>query len=679
LLAEGKISGLRIDHPDGLWDPPAYFCQLQMNLLLRKLRNELGLSEKNAPGHFPASVEQLQEAVAQWCDGEVARSPGCRRWPLYVVVEKILTQGESLPESWAVHGTTGYDFLAQVNGLFVDSENQKAFHKIYNQFTGDHVKFDNLVNSSKKMIMLVSMAGEINALAHQIDRISEKNRWYRDFTLNSLTFTIREVIASLQVYRTYLNGKDKPSKRDEKYIVAAVEEAMKRNPRTARALFEFIRDTLLLRSVEDFREEDRSKLSDFTMTFQQITGPVMAKGVEDTAFYIYNRLVSLNEVGSDPQEFGISLETFHQKATERQQHWPYSLLTTSTHDTKRSEDVRARINVLSEIPLEWKPALTRWSRLNAYHKSRIDGKPAPDRNEEYLFYQILLGAWPDGPMTPEDFEAFRERIAAYMLKAIREAKVHTSWVNPNEAYEAAVQGFVRAAMEEGSKNLFLKDLPNLQQRVSFYGRFNALAQLLLKMTSPGVPDFYQGTELWNYSLVDPDNRRPVDYEHTRTHLTELKKRIAQGDLAALASDLLDLCHDGRIKLYLTYRTLNFRREHSDLFSSGDYTPLEVSGEKKDCVCTFARSLGTETILVFVPRLIVRLTGRTEQVPLGPNIWQDTRIILPTHLPPHKYRNLFTGELVATDALRHALTLRLADVFQRFPVALLERIPEPETT
>jgi len=672
LLAEGKISGLRIDHPDGLWDPPTYFRQLQVNFLLRKLRGELEFTQKKGSKDSAALIERIHSTVSAWSEAEVARAPSQRRWPLFVVVEKILSQGESLPANWAVHGTTGYDFLAEVNGLFVDSGNQKAFHKIYNQFAGEQLNFDNMVNSTKKMIMLVSMASEINALAHQIDRISEKNRWYRDFTLNSLTFTIREVIACLQVYRTYLNGKDKPAKRDQDYVDAAVAEAMKRNPRTARALFEFIRDTLLLRNLEDFREEDHSKLSDFAMKFQQITGPVMAKGVEDTAFYIYNRLVSLNEVGGHPQEFGISIEAFHQKAAARHQHWPHSLLTTSTHDTKRSEDVRARINVLSEIPFEWKQALTRWSRLNAYHKSRIDGKPAPDRNEEYLFYQTLLGVWPDGPMTPEALDSLRDRVAAYMLKAIREAKVHTSWVNPNEAYEAAVQGFVRATLKEGSRNLFLKDLPELQQRVAFYGRLNALAQLLLKMTSPGVPDFYQGTELWSYSLVDPDNRQPVDYEQRRRAFSDLKTQVEQAgkDLAGLAAKLLESAEDGRVKLFLTYRTLNFRRQHSDLFSKGDYVPLEVAGEHQEHVCAFLRTFGEHQFVVAVPRLVVGLTGGVEQVPLGQRAWSNTCIFIPTEYPKIDFENVLTGETLSGEERSGRIGLPASEVFGSFPVSLL---------
>ena len=672
LLTEGRISGLRIDHPDGLWDPPTYFRQLQENFLVRKLRSELELTQKHEPKSAATLRKKIRSAVSSWTAAESALLPSQRRWPLYVVAEKILSPGESLPANWAVHGTTGYDFLAQVNGLFLDNGNQKAFQKIYHQFAGDHLNFDSLVNSTKKMIMLVSMASEINALAHQIDRISEKNRWYRDFTLNSLTFTIREVIACLQVYRTYLNGKDQPSKRDQDYIEAAVAEAMRRNPRTARALFEFIRDTLLLRNLEDFRQEDHSRLSDFAMKFQQITGPVMAKGVEDTAFYIYNRLVSLNEVGGHPQEFGISVEAFHQKAAARHQQWPQSLLTTSTHDTKRSEDVRARINVLSEIPLEWKQALTRWSRLNAYHKSRIDGKSAPDRNEEYLFYQSVLGVWPDGPTTSEQHESLCSRLAAYMLKATREAKVHTSWVNPNEAYEAAVQAFVTASLENVPKNLFLKDLPELQQRVSFYGRLNALAQLLLKMTSPGVPDFYQGTELWNYSLVDPDNRQPVDYERRQAALSDLKTQLEQAgkDLTTVVKDLMESAEDGRVKLFLIYRTLNFRRQHSDLFSKGDYVPLEVVGEQQRHVCAFLRSFGNDQLVVAVPRLVVGLTGGVEQVPLGESAWLNTRILLPTQYPKTDFRNVLTGETLSGEERSGRISLSAAESFRSFPFALL---------
>ena len=677
LLKEGRINGLRVDHPDGLWNPTHYFLQLQEHYLLIKAMDPEAL-----PGEAPAGPPPgfWREFLTAWMDQQSGREE-TTSWPLYVVAEKILSEGESLPRDWAVYGTTGYEFLNAVNGLFVDRSKSKVFDRIYAHFIGTQIHFGNLVNSSKKMIMLVSMASEINALSHQLERISEKNRLYRDFTLNSLTFILREVIACLAVYRTYITSQVAVTPRDQAYIEAAVEEAKRRNPRTAETLFDFIRDTLLLRNLESFAEEDRPKLIRFVMQFQQVTGPVMAKGLEDTAFYVYNRLASLNEVGGHPDLFGISVEDFHRQNVERQQKWPHSLLATSTHDTKRSEDARARINVLSEIPGEWRAALNRWSRLNSAKKILVDGQPAPDRNDEYLFYQTLVGSCPaagtngSSPLSAEELANFRERIAAYMEKATLEAKVHTSWINRNEEYDAAVQNFVGRVLDNRGKNRFLSDLEAFQHRLAYFGRVNTLAQVLLKLTSPGVPDMYQGTEIWDFSLVDPDNRRPVDYQQRRRLLNDLKDQVdrAGQDLIPLVQKLLDASQDGRIKLYLIFRTLHFRRAHQELMARGAYLPLEAVGEKKDHLCAFARILADEEILVATPRLIVGLTGGVEQPPLGERVWKDTWLTLPPERGGKTYRHLFTGERVSVGKRGDRMGLSAAEIFNNFPVALLERI------
>ena len=668
LLADGRIAGLRIDHPDGLWDPPTYFRRIQENYLLHHLRANptLGLEPDE-------QQQQLREGLSTWLEQEMSR-PGSRCWPLYVVAEKILSEGETLPSDWAIHGTTGYDFLNDVNSLFVDSNNRGAFDKVYRDFVGSSVDFSSLINSTKKMFMLVSMAGEMNALAHQLDRISEKNRWYRDFTLNGLTFALREVIACLPIYRTYISPQRLPSEQEIACIRRAISEARRRNPRTARAIFDFIEQTLLLTNVQDFHEKDRPALIDFVMKVQQITGPVTAKGIEDTAFYIFNRLVSLNEVGGNPAKFGTTVEQFHQGNVRRFRNWPHSLLATSTHDTKRGEDVRARINVLSEIPEEWKAALRRWTRFNATKKTEVHGAMAPDSNDEYLFYQTLIGSWPAEPMGASEMESFRERIAAYMLKATREAKVYTSWINPDEEYDGAVQRFVREVLTETNRNRFLKDFQTLQQRVATYGWTNSLAQLLLKLTCPGVPDIYQGSELWNFSLVDPDNRRPVDYDHRRALLTGLKQQLVPTgpDLTALTQQLLATLEDGRVKLYLTYQVMNYRRSHQDLFSKGDYTPLLAVGEKAGYVCSFIRALEEKTVVVAVPRLVVGLTRGHQEHLLDGSKWRDTFLVLPGETTPSRvFRNVLTGERVRADSQNGKLTLPIAAVFQSFPVALLE--------
>lgn len=665
-LAEGKATGLRIDHPDGLRDPSAYFLALQENYVLRKVALRLGLDmPDNGDAPWVRAAKRLIHAEME-----------TRGLALYVVAEKILSEGEPLPGNWAINGTTGYDFLNAVNGILVDSNNRRAFDRIYGQFTGVHTNFRNLANSTRKMIMLVSLASEINALSHQLERLAEGNRRYRDFTLNTLTFAIREVVAALPVYRTYLTGTSDGALADsERYISQAVREAKRRNPRTAEAIFDFIADTLLLRNIGDFPEEVRPRLVDFVLKFQQLTGPVMAKGLEDTAFYIYNRLVSLNEVGGYPQQFGISVDEFHRRNAERLQCWPHSMLATATHDTKRGEDVRARIDVLSEIPDEWRAALSRWSRLNAPKKSMVDGEPAPDRNDEYLLYQTLLGVWPFGNLDARAHDSVRERVVEYMTKATKEAKVHTSWINPNEDYDEAVAQFVRRCLSRQGRNAFLRDFLGLQRRVAYFGVYNSLSQVLLKLASPGVPDTYQGTELWDLSLVDPDNRRPVDFEIRRKYLDSLRRRAAElgDDLVPLAEELLANPGDGRIKMYVIYRVLNYRRDHAPLFAEGEYLPLFAAGELANHVCAFARRRNGEEVIAVAPRLIVGLTQGTEQRPVGEDVWGDTVLQLPDAVAGTEYRNVLTGETMRAIGENGQASLPMATVLAHFPVALLERL------
>ncbi len=665
LLAEGKATGLRIDHPDGLRDPAGYFRQLQEQFI----RARVG-------AHSPPGDEQEQfiaEAVARLGAGP-AVDDGAAVRPLYVVAEKILCEDEPLPADWAVDGTTGYDFLNGVNGVFVDREGRDAFDRIYRGFAGPSGDYTQLVNSAKKMTMLVSMASEINALAHQLDRIAERNRRCRDFTLNSLTFALREVIACLRVYRTYITADGAVSARDRQVIESAVEEAKRRNPRTAEAVFDFLQDALLLNTVQDFPEADRPRLVEWALKFQQMTGPIMAKSVEDTVFYTYNRLASLNEVGGAPDRFGVSATAFHRDNAERLERWPHAMLTTSTHDTKRSEDVRARLNVLSEMPGPWQAALARWGRLNSSKKTVVEDQPAPDRNDEYLLYQTLLGAWPVGPLDAGGMARFRGRIAEYMQKATREAKVHTSWINPNEEYDDAVRQFVSRLLPDAADDPFLNDLIAFQRRVAFFGCFNSLSQALLKLTSPGVPDLYQGSELWDFSLVDPDNRRPVDYRRRGEVLADLQARLAGGDdeRRRLADELLHDLGDGRIKLYLIHQALNFRRAHGDLFARGAYLPLEAAGAKRDHVCAFARCFGDEAVLVIAPRLVVRLAAGVERPPVGPEVWGKTQLLLPTALAGRSFCNVFTGEALAPSDHDGSPGPLLASVLGRFPVALLQR-------
>ncbi len=689
LLTESKITGLRIDHIDGLYDPVTYLQKLQERYVFHQVKARLERVRTSMPddetlaARISARMAALMESRSNpGDDGSAAEaSAAVTPWPLYVVAEKILGEDESLPSAWAVHGTSGYDFLSTANNLFVDRRNRAAFDSIYQQFTGRDVPFSQMVNANKKMIMLVSMASEIYALAHQLERIAERNRRYRDFTLDTLTFAIREVIAGLSVYRTYISDPETVTPRDRHYIEAAIADAKRRNPRTAAVVFDFIKETLLLSNLSDFRPDDQEMLTRWVRKFQQVSGPVMAKGVEDTSFYVYNRLVSLNEVGGHPEDFGYTVETFHELNIKNQRSWPLTMLNSSTHDTKRSEDVRARINVLSELPEAWQAALERWHTLNTRHHIEVNGEPAPSRNDEYLLYQTLIGAFPFALLAPgtsnaEEWATFRERITAYMQKATKEAKVHTSWVNPNEAYDQSVSDFVHGVLHEHDNSAFIDDMRRFAQRIASYGIFNSLSQTLLKLTSPGVPDIYQGTELWDFSLVDPDNRRPVAFGQRRDTLQHMKQRIAQEehDLRAFTSELLEQSHDGRIKLYLIYRTLHFRHTHGHLFTHSSYTPLECSEQYQQHLCAFVRTLADERMLVVVPRLIASLTGETERPPLGHAVWGDAWLLLPDEAAGQRYRHHLTGEVLTVETHNGTTGLPVANILGTFPVGLLYRLP-----
>ncbi|MGE5848998.1 MAG: malto-oligosyltrehalose synthase, partial [Candidatus Methylomirabilota bacterium] len=566
LVTEEKVTGLRLDHPDGLYDPPQYFHALQRERFGQIVRSRLF---PGAAGVWPDREQAVAREVGQFdaIGPSDARGPGCR--PLYLLAEKILARGERLPTTWAIHGTTGYEFLNLLTGLFVDSGNEKAMTAAYIAFTGQRTPYADLAYESKQLILRVSMSSELNVLGHALNRLSERDRYSRDFTLNSLTHALREVIACFPVYRTYIDGRSpEVSLQDRACVEVAVAFAKRRNPTTSVSVFDFVKDTLLLRYPENADEAYREDQRAFVGKIQQVTAPVTAKGIEDTAFYRYNRLVSLNEVGGEPERFGVPVEEFHKQCQVRQEKWPASLSATSTHDTKRSEDVRARISVLSEVPREWRAAVGRWHRWNRRHAAEVDGRPAPDRNEEYLLYQTLIGAWPLGPLQGEAFAVFTARMQQYLLKAAKEAKVHTSWINPNEAYDEALQAFVARILEPGQANRFLADFVPFQEFIARLGMVNSLAQTLIKITAPGVPDFYQGTEVWDFSLVDPDNRRPVDFVLRAALLAGLRERIAAGDLLSLARDLLDHWPDGRIKLYTIHRTLTCRRQAPDLFQAG---------------------------------------------------------------------------------------------------------------
>jgi (1->4)-alpha-D-glucan 1-alpha-D-glucosylmutase len=568
-----------------------------------------------------------------------------------------------------VYGTTGYDFMIAVNGIFVNRDNVHTFDRLYSNFIGHQFNFRELIYQTKKETMAHSLASELQSRSQMLTRIVKRNRRFQGFTLNSLTMALTEFVACFSIYRTYITGPGTVSDRDRHYVEEAIDEAIRRNPRTPKEIFEFLRDTLLLQNIYEFPEHERGSVIEFLMKFQQITGPVMAKSVEDTAFYIYNRLVSLNEVGGNPEQFGIGVDDFHKHNLWHCDNWRHTMTSLSTHDTKRSEDVRARLNVLSEIPGEWEEAVWRWRELNAGAKTLIDGAQSPDTNDEYLLYQAMIGALPmnfDPAASRKDIE---ERLKGYMQKAINEAKVHTSWINPNEAYNTAVQDFVTLAVENTA---FLTDLSNFSRRVSFFGQFNSLSQTLLKFVSPGIPDTYQGNELWDFSLVDPDNRRPVDYAERRYGLRSIQERLKR-DQMALAEELLRDSQNGYIKLYVTHTALTARNTSPLLFTEGDYVPVNTVGSKARHLCAFTRSYDGNSIVCAVPVLVVGLTNGAERPPTGGDVWGDTRLIVANATPGDRYRNLFTGEEMEIKAEQNAASLWARDVFKAFPVALLEKI------
>ncbi len=630
-VAEGKVDGLRVDHPDGLYDPAKYF-------------------------------ERLHCAIATAENGPQNAGKGSS----YLVIEKILTGRERLPTEWPVCGTTGYDFANLVNGLFVDPTNATRVDRIYRNFIGDEIDFDDLGYRCRKLIIKVALVSELNVLANQLTRIALAKRHTCDFTLNSLRDALTEVVANFPVYRTYVSSSG-ISENDEHYIRIAIDSAKRRSPAADISVFDFISQVLLTRIAEGQDSAYRNAVTAFAMKFQQFTSPVMAKGLEDTAFYRYNRLVSLNDVGSDLHRFGIPTGEFHLASEERVRSWPHTMLATSTHDSKRSEDVRARINVLSEIPVLWKLRVQEWKKINQGHKSLINDSPAPSPNDEYLLYQTLVGAWPFEPLSDQNsWKVFSERIENYMLKAIREAKQNTSWINRNDAYENAVSAFVKALLHPDSRNRFLDDFLPFQQRVARIGLWNSLSQTLLKLASPGVPDTYQGNELWDLSLVDPDNRRPVDYLRRR-HVFESVRTLGTEPDARSVSRLLETPEDGRLKLYLTWTTLCFRKQWPDVFRLGEYLPLPVRGSKADHVVAFVRRLENTSVLVVVPRLVAGLLGDSDVPPIGSQIWEDTEILLPASVSSEKYWNVLTAE--KRDSPKSGAKIALAKLLTHFPVAL----------
>ncbi len=639
LIADKTLQGLRIDHPDGLRDPLGY---------LHRLRD--AISAAGGAADF------------------------------YLIVEKILMPHEHLPESWPVDGTTGYEFGALVNGLFVDPAGERPLTRLYARYAGVHRDFDALLYERKKLIIRAVLSSELTVLAGQLSRIAQRDRHTRDYTLNGLREALTELVACFPVYRSYADANGL-GEQDRRYLDWALILAERHSRSVDPSLFAFLRELLELEGRAASDGGLRTAALDFVARLQQYTAPVMAKGMEDTCFYIDNRLTSLNEVGGHPGRFGVSVAAFHHANQERQRRWPRAMLTTSTHDSKRSEDMRARLNVLSELPHLWRQHVGRWSRINAARKRLADGARVPSRNDEYLLYQTLLGVWPLVPLDADGVERLCHRVTAYMLKAVREAKVHSAWLNPDLEYEAGVDDFVRALLRPSPVNAFLADFGGFQRQVARIGVYNSLAQTLLKLTAPGVPDIYQGCELFAFRLVDPDNRTPVDYASRQARLDALEPMLsAQRDVSAEVLALLDAPEDGRAKLYLTARVLRLRRARAALFEHGVYRPLDAQGSCAEQVCTFARCAEDGTCAVIVaPCRFGALTAAATRTPLGAAVWEDTSVVLPEAAvqtpsdPPDgpRWHEVLTGRrFTAERGADGRVRLALSRLLDSFPVALL---------
>ncbi|MBW4451797.1 MAG: malto-oligosyltrehalose synthase [Nostoc indistinguendum CM1-VF10] len=610
LVEEGKFTGLRIDHIDGLYNPIQY---------LERLREKTG--------------------------------------DVYITVEKILELTEELPENWKIEGTSGYDFLNYVNGVFCQTENESSFDRIYQNFIGSRVDYASVVKDKKHLILEKNLAGDIDNLALLLKNVSSKYRYGNDFTLNGLKRAIAEVLTLFPIYRTYITP-DGIGESDRATIQKVIDQAKEQTPLLHNELT-FIEKLMLLEFDNSLTQTEREQWIYFVLRMQQYSGPLMAKGVEDTTLYVYNRLLSLNEVGGNPGHFGIDLAKFHAFNKQHQAIWPHTMNTTATHDTKRGEDVRTRLNVLSELPDEWEQQVNTWSAMNRVHRSYRHGFAMPDRNDEYFLYQTLVGAF---PFAEHEHASFVERVKDYIIKAIREAKVHTAWLRPDSEYEEACTSFIEKVLDPSLSREFLEAFRPFQQRIAEYGIFNSLSQTLLKITAPGVPDVYQGTELWELSLVDPDNRRPVDFEQRRTYLSAIREQV-KTDALGLIQELLSDKTDGRIKLFLTAQLLQARTNYVSLFQDGDYLPLEVQGTYANHIIAFARREGNQTAIAIAPRFLTSLIQPGDN-PLGESVWKDTHLQLPPGTSP-TWKNVITQQ-----PLEVTETLSIGSALADFPVALL---------
>ncbi|MDD4939241.1 MAG: malto-oligosyltrehalose synthase [Candidatus Omnitrophica bacterium] len=612
LINEGAFDALRVDHVDGIYSPRTY---------LERLR-------KKTPD-------------------------------AYIVVEKILGSGEKIPGDWPVQGTTGYDYLNCANSVFCDTKNAEKFTRTYHRFTGTSYDYGTLVRERKKMILEKDMGSSVEMLVALLRQIAAKDKYGRDFTLFRLRNAFIELLTNFPVYRTYICG-ETVAESDKNYLKYALDRA-KENAYSFFYELNYIERVLLEYNSPQTPPAIKEIRMRLLMGIQQYTATLMAKGFEDTILYIHNNLISLNEVGGRPDIFGISKEEFHEFNQKRFKEAPYSMNAGSTQDTKRGEDARGRINALSEFPGEWGAAVKRWSAKNKKFKKKYGEFKAPDENDEYFIYQTLVGAF---PFEEAELPSFRERVREYIIKAAREAKRHTFWTKPDEDYENACIGFVEGLLRENSA--FLKEFLPFHKKIAFYGIFNSLSQVVMRITSPGIPDFYQGSELWDFDFVDPDNRRPVDFKKRMSILDELAGR--QGDIPSLIEDLFAAKEDARIKLFLIYRLLNARRKRADIFLNGAYTPLNTKGKFAENIIAYMRSSGSGRVLVAVPRFLSAVV-KEDKLPLGEPAWQETSIILPKDAAGRYEDAISENSIICSGELK------AGDAFRYFPACVLAALPE----
>lgn len=629
---KGWINGVRLDHIDGLFDPAQYLTQLRQEF---------------------SSLPQ----------------------PIYLVVEKILARGEPLNTTWPVEGTTGYDYLALLNGLWVKEENQKEVEKVYRRFCGHTESDEDSVYTCKRLITSTSMASELNVLAHELNRLSEQNRRSRDFTLDSLQEALREVVACFPVYRTYLSERGL-SPEDKQLIDAAIQLAAQRNPNLESSIFLYIGEHLHPERRPDETDEAFARRLRFAMKFQQYTSPVQAKGVEDTVFYRHCPLVSVNEVGSGTQRTATTPEEFHEANQLRLKTWPQTMLATATHDTKRGEDARLRIHVLSEVPVEWRGRLMQWSRVNAAAKTNVKGVLAPDKSDEYLFYQSLLGVWPARQTTADD--ELLARIQQFMNKALKEAKVHTSWINPSNDYDAAMANFARETLQGTHAPAFLRSFLPFAQRVAALGAWSSLSQIVLKLSSPGIPDTYQGCELWDFNLVDPDNRRPVDYALRQQRLQQIDAKLAdtKQDQSARAAMLQGMSRDWwseDLKLLYVATGLRLRGQFPDIFLRGAYLPLQVQGPGAEHVIAFLREWQGQSVVVIALRWFATLLDSAADISGIREKLQHTTLEIPESHAATTWENALSRTRHACTGESRQRSLRVDEALGELPAGWLTSV------